>query len=518
MGIRLMAWRGNPAIVLATVSLGFFMTLLDLTIVNIAIPDMITQLHASFSDILWIINAYTLALAALLVTSARLGDIVGQRQVFTVGAALFTIASVACGLVPSAGWLITFRATQGVGAAILMPQTLTILTMIFPADRRGAAFGIWGGVAGLATVAGPTLGGLLVTALGWRYIFFVNLPVGLVVVALSAAFIPELQSGRQHVLDLSGVVLGSAGLLVLCYGLIEGQRYDWGTISSFISIPLVLGIGVLLLVAFLLTEVRGRKREPLIPLSILADRNFSLISLVSACAPIGIVGVLLPFTIYLQSVLGFSAVKAGLTMAPAPLVSIFVAPVAGRFSDRATGKYIILAGLVFFAAGIGIVAAVARTADSPYHFLPGLLVVGVGIGCTFAPMITVAMRDVDTDLAGAASGVFNTMRQVGTVVGTAGVGALLANRLTAAWTGESARWAPGTPAALRHLIVRRLVHAANGGLDLAPARAGNRLSAEIFSGGFVSAMRPTMIGAAGMLLVGAVIVLGIAEPSRQPPR
>ena len=169
------------------VSLGFFMTLLDLTIVNIAIPNMITKLHASLDDILWVINAYALVLAVLLITAGRLGDLIGQRTVFFAGIALFTVASAACGLAPSPGWLIGFRAVQGLGAALLMPQTLAIFTMVFPADRRGAAFGVWGAVAGVATIAGPTLGGLLVTAFDWRYIFFINLPIGVIVLVLTVA-------------------------------------------------------------------------------------------------------------------------------------------------------------------------------------------------------------------------------------------------------------------------------------------------------------------------------------------
>src|SRR6266851_7009138 len=171
--------RGNPWAVLVVVSLGFFMTLLDLTIVNIAIPNMIDKLHASLDDVLWVLNAYALVLAVLVITAGRLGDLFGPRTMFAAGVALFTAASAACGLAPSAGWLIAFRAVQGLGAAMLMPQTLAIITMIFPAERRGAAFGIWGAVAGVATVAGPTVGGLLVTVLDWRWIFFVNLPIGI---------------------------------------------------------------------------------------------------------------------------------------------------------------------------------------------------------------------------------------------------------------------------------------------------------------------------------------------------
>src|SRR5215475_6121859 len=185
--------RGNPWAVLLVVSLGFFMTLLDLTIVNIAIPNLITKLHASLDDVLWVINAYALVLAVLVITAGRLGDLIGPRIMFTSGVAVFTAASAACGFAPSPGWLIGFRAVQGLGAAMLMPQTLTIITNTFPPERRGAAFGIWGAVAGVATIAGPTLGGLLVTALDWRWIFFVNLPIGVIVLIAAFALIPNVR-------------------------------------------------------------------------------------------------------------------------------------------------------------------------------------------------------------------------------------------------------------------------------------------------------------------------------------
>ena len=291
-------YRGNPWAVLIVVSLGFFMTLLDLTIVNIAIPDMITQLHASLDDALWVINAYALVLSVLVITAGRLGDLFGQRRLFNIGIVIFTVASAACGLAPSPGWLIAFRAVQGLGAAVLMPQTLTILTMVFPAERRGAAFGVWGAVAGVATIAGPTLGGLLVTVFDWRWIFYVNLPIGVVVLALSAVIVPDLRTGRRHRLDIPGVILASLALVAICYGLVEGQRYSWGTISGFLSIPLILAAGGALLAVFLFVQARTQDREPLVPFALFKDRNFTLINWVSATVAIGMMGIFLPLTIY----------------------------------------------------------------------------------------------------------------------------------------------------------------------------------------------------------------------------
>src|SRR6516164_1440483 len=231
--------HGNPWAILVVVSLGFFMTLLDLTIVNIAIPNMIDKLHTSLDDVLWVLNAYALVLAVLVITAGRLGDLIGTRTMFVYGITLFTAASAACGFAPGPGWLIAFRAVQGLGAAMLMPQTLAIVTMTFPPDRRGAAFGVWGAVAGLATIAGPTLGGLLVTAFDWRWIFYVNLPIGVLVLVSTPMIIPNRKMGRRHLIDIPGVLLASAWLLAICYGLVEGQKYNWGTITGFISIPLI---------------------------------------------------------------------------------------------------------------------------------------------------------------------------------------------------------------------------------------------------------------------------------------
>jgi len=501
----------NPWVILIVVSLGFFMTLLDLTIVNIAIPNMIGKLHASLDDVLWVINAYALVLAVLLITCGRLGDLLGQRQMFFAGVALFTAASAACGLAPSPGWLIGFRAIQGLGAAMLMPQSLAILTMVFPPDRRGAAFGVWGAVAGVATVAGPTLGGLLVTAFDWRYIFFINLPIGVAVLILTVIVIPDLRTGQRHRFDIGGIVLASLALLAFCYALVEGQKYNWGTITSFISIPLLFGVGAVLLGLFVYQQARRQAHEPLVPFALFRDRNYSLMNLVTGFIAIGMLGIFLPFTIYLQSVLGFSALKAGLTMAPASLVSMFVAPVAGRMSDRIGGKYILMVGLVLFAGGMGSIAIIAQTNSAWYDFLAPQFVAGIGIGCTFAPMITVAMRNVNPRLAGAASGVFNTTRQVGTVIGTAGVGALLQNRLIAGFTEQINQLGTHLPGPARGRLLAGFQAAAKGGLGVGPSHRTTGLASQVFTHGFVTAMRPSILVPILFLLGGAISCVFIKQ-------
>src|SRR5437879_3020824 len=346
--------RANPWITLLVLCLGFFMVLLDLTIVNIAIPSIIDGLRAGLDQILWVLNAYTLTYAVLLITAGRLGDRFGQRNVFAIGLALFTVASAACGLAQDANQLIVGRITQGVGGALLTPQTLAILTQIFPPERRGAAFGVWGAVAGVATITGPILGGALVTWVDWRWIFYVNLPVGVVTLALALLVVPDLRPGRRAGLELVGVLLASAGLFLVTFGLIEGQRYDWSTITTWqgiaVTIPEVIGAGGVVLVLFLVWD--HFRPRPLVPVSLFHDRNFAIMNWVAAALTFGMIGMFLPLTIYLQSALGFSAIKAGLTLVPMSLVSMVVAPNAGRLADRIGGKYIVMSGLTLFAAGV----------------------------------------------------------------------------------------------------------------------------------------------------------------------
>ena len=423
-------WHGNEWAILATLSLGFFMTLLDLTIVNIAIPAMRRGLHASLPQIGWVINAYIIVLAALMITAGRLGDLRGRRSLFIVGVVVFTLASAASGVSQTAAELIAARAVQGLGAALLLPQTMAMIIATFPASRRGAAMGIWGGVAGLATIAGPTVGGVLVTYLGWRWIFFVNLPVGVVTVVLAALILPEVRTGRRQPLDLPGVLLVSGALVAITYGLIEGQTYDWSRVTSFVTIPLILGVGVALLGVFGLVQARRQDRAPLLPFVLFRDRNYALMSAANVIVSIGLIGMALPLTLYLQTQLGFSPLKAGLTMAPSSLVSGLVAPFAGRLADRG-GKYLLMCGLTLYAAGLVTIVAVAGPASRWYDLLPGFLVAGLGVGCTMSPMQTIATRNVDPRLAGAASGVLNTFRQTGSALGSAVVLAVLQNRLAA---------------------------------------------------------------------------------------
>jgi EmrB/QacA subfamily drug resistance transporter len=525
--------RNNPWAVLVCLCLGFFMVLLDITIVNIAIPSMIDGLKASLDQVIWVLNAYTLTYAVLLITAGRLGDRFGQRNLFTLGLAIFTLASIACGLAQDPNQLIAARVVQAVGGALLTPQTLAILTTIFPPERRGAAFGIWGGIAGLATIAGPTVGGLLVTYLDWRAIFYVNVPIGIVALIGSLLIIPDIRPGRAAGVEPVGVLLASAGLFAITFGLIEGQRFDWGTVTGFISIPLIIAAGLVLLVLFFLWDYR--RPSPMVPLSLFRDRNFSLMNWVGAVLTFGMIGLFLPITIYLQSALGFSAIKAGLTLMPMSLVSMLLAPFAGRMADRIGGKYILVFGLGMFALGMGIIDWRASIDSTWLTFLPGAIVAGVGLGCTFAPLATVAMRNINPRVAGAASGLLNTTRQLGGAIGSAVVGAVLQNRLAASLHDQAVKYAaqlpPQMPSQARQRFIDAFTNAGKGGLEVGrnsssgvanlpglPPQVEHQIAQiahEVFAYGFIDAMRPTLAVPILALALGAVSCLAVSNGRRK---
>ncbi|WP_344958315.1 DHA2 family efflux MFS transporter permease subunit [Actinomadura miaoliensis] len=515
---------------LLTISLGFFLTLLDLTAVNVAIPSVIDDLHASLDEVLWVINIYVLVLAALLITFGRLGDVRGPRAMFIVGVALFTVASVLCALAQDPAQLIAARAGQGLGAAALVPQTMTIIIGTFPAERRGTALGVWGAVAGVATIAGPTLGGLLASAAGWRWIFLVNVPIGAIVLAMAVVLVPDIRHGVPHKLDILGVVLATATLVCLTFGLTEGQRYDWNA-----GIWALLGGAALLLVVFLIHQGTRQHGEPLLPFVLFRDRDYAVMSLVAATVQVGMIGLFLPVMIYLQSVLGFSALKAGLVMAPAMMVSAVLSPLAGRMADRIGGKYVLMAGLGLFAAGMAWLTWIIDVGRAWWEFQPALVVVGVGIGCVFGPMVAVAMYNVEPKMAGAASGVLNTIRQTGTVIGSAAVGAVLQNRLAASLQDEAAKQAADLPAGIRGQFTAGFDHAAESGLDIGAGQTGTafqpppgtptslvhyvqQAASSVFEHGFVHAMRPTLTLPIVVIAVGAVSCLLVRPRQDAAPR
>ena len=407
-------------------------------------------------------------------------------------------------------------------------QTRTAIPSIlrrvgFPPERRGAAFGIWGAVAGVAAVTGPTLGGFLVTYVDWRWIFYVNVPVGVVALLGAIFIVPDLRPGRRHQLDLVGVVLASAGLFGVVFGLVEGQRYDWGAFLGPITIPEVIIAGLLVFAAFIFFE--RFQREPLLPLSLFRNLNFSIAIWVSAVVAFGMLGFFLPVTIFLQSVLGFSALKAGLTFLPMSLVSMIVAPFAGRLSDRFGGKYLLMLGLTCFAAGMGLVVYLISLSATQATFWGPAALAGVGMGMTFAPLTTVAMRDVRPQMAGAASGVLNTVRQLGGSIGSAVIGAVLQNRLATELHDQAVAQSGQVPPAFRGQFVNGFSHAASSGFKVGVGQSGGvklpagippaivhtlqSLFKQVFDQAYTNAVRPTLVVSIVVLAVGALSCLAI---------
>ena len=450
----------NPWVILAVLCLGLFMILLDGTIVNIAIPHIQTAFDTSFSNIEWVMNAYILAFAVLLVTMGRFGDLWGRRRLFVGGMVLFTLGSLACGLAPSIYLLIAFRVVQGIGGAAMMPSTLSIIADVFPAGKRGAAMGVWGGVSGLASGLGPVLGGVIIqyvtwpsVAGSWRWIFLVNIPVGIVGVILALRLVPESKNPTAvQTLDLPGVALISASLFCLTFALIEGQSYGWT------SAP-ILGLLAGAIVAFgIFYRREHRVSQPLIDFSLFRSLNFAAGNATGLLLSAAMMGAFFTIPIFLQSVLGFSAIKAGLVMAPMSVIIIIAAPVAGVLSDRVGSKWIVAAGMFILAFGLGWMAGLVPGVEkiSPdttsLSLLVPFLLSGVGIGLAVAPVTSAVMATAPKERVGNASGVLSTMRQVGSLMGIAILGAVLQNQVTANIT-SGIQTVQGIPDALKQKVI-----------------------------------------------------------------
>src|SRR6266581_6796636 len=520
--------RTNPWLVLVVLTSGFFMILLDTTIVNVAIPAMSAGLNTTLDQILWVLNAYILVYAVLLITAGRLGDLYGQRNLFAIGLFVFTVASALCGFSQNATELIAFRILQGIGGAILTPQTLSIITTLFPPERRGAAFGVWGGVAGLATIAGPTVGGALITYFSWPWIFFINVPIGIAALIATFLIIPDVGPGREHGWDIVGVILATAGLFSIVFGLIEGQRYNWGEIGSYgVTIPEVIIGGVVTIVVFLFWE--RFQSEPLLPLSLFRERNFAVANWIAAAISFGMLSLFLPVTIYLQSVRGFSALTAGLTFAPMSLTSMIIAPFAGRLADRIGGKYILMTGISLFTVGFSLVAYVAGPDSTWLTFLGPAIIAGAGMGMTFAPMTTVAMRNIQPRMAGAASGVLNTTRQLGAAIGSAVVGALLQTQLATALHNQAVAHASEVPVAFRDRFIAIFSSVSTNGFQIGTGQTGaslpsglppavaaqlSRIAHDVFVSAYIDALKSTLVVPVLFLAFTALTTLLIKRRQR----
>jgi EmrB/QacA subfamily drug resistance transporter len=401
-------------------SIALFMVTLDNLVVTTAIPVIRNDLHASLSSLEWTVNAYTLTFAVLLLTGAALGDRFGRRRVFTAGIAIFTLGSIAAALAPSVDTLNLARAFQGLGGAIVMPLTLTILSAAVPPERRGLALGAWGGISGLAVAMGPLVGGAVVSGISWHWIFWLNVPIGLVLAPLA---LRQLQESRapESSLDLRGLALVSSGLLGIVWALVRGNEHGWT--SAGIVGPLVAG--ALLVAAFVWWELRAA--APMLPMEFFRDRTFTLTNIASLLMFFGMFGSIFLLSQFFQTVQGYSPLGSGLRVLPWTAMPMVVAPIAGALSDRFGGQRFMAAGLALQAAGLIWIAAIS-TPTTPYSelVLPFILS-GVGMGMFFAPVANVVLSSVRPEQEGKASGATNAIRELGGVFGVAVLAAVFSH-------------------------------------------------------------------------------------------
>jgi EmrB/QacA subfamily drug resistance transporter len=404
----------------AITSVALFMVTLDNLVVSTALPVIRVDLGASLSQLEWTVNAYTLTFAVLLLMGAALGDRLGRRRVFSVGLGIFTAASAAAALAPSAEALNLARAAQGLGAAIVLPLTLTILSAAVPAERRGVALGAWSGIAGLAVAFGPVVGGAVVDGISWHWIFWLNVPIGVVLVPLALARLDETFGPRER-LDFAGLALASGGLLGIVWGLVRGNGLGWGSPEIVAS----LAAGAIATALFVAWELRTS--QPMLPMRFFRSRVFALTNVASLFMYFGMFGSIFLLSQFFQTVQGYSPLGSGLRVLPWTAMPIFVAPIAGALSDRIGGHKLMGIGLALQAGGLAWIAALS-TPTVPYSDLVAPFVLsGVGMGLFFAPVANVVLSAVRPEEEGKASGANNAIRELGGVFGVAVLASVFAH-------------------------------------------------------------------------------------------
>jgi len=463
--------------------LGFFMIMVDTTIVSVATPAIIESLHAEVNDVVWVTSGYLLAYAVPVLITGRLGDRFGPKNLYLIGLTVFTLASLWCGLTNSVEGLIIARVVQGLGASMITPQTMAIITRIFPAERRGQATALWGATAGVAILVGPLLGGVLVDSLGWEWIFFINIPVGIIGFALAWRLVPRLPT-NDHRFDWLGVALSGVGMFLLVFGLQEGHQYDWGKVLGAITVwELIIG-GLVVLAGFVYWQARNTK-EPLVPLKLFVDRNFSLANVGIATVSFAFTAMGFPLMLYAQLVRGLSPTKAALLLIPMALMSILLAPGVGKLTDRLHPRSITAVGFASLAISL-VWLSRSMTPDShAWQILLPMALMGAGSACIWAPLTATATRNLPMQLAGAGAGVYNAMRQIGAVLGAAAIAVLMDSRIAANHLPE---------------------------FDAAHARPGAKLPVE-FLDSFSTAMSQAILITPAVLLLGLLAALLFARPA-----
>jgi EmrB/QacA subfamily drug resistance transporter len=408
---------------LAAVAFGLFMIMLDNTVVNVALPSMARDLGVGLSELEWIVTGYALTFASLMLTGGKLADMLGRRLIFVVGLVIFTGSSLACGLAESGDVLIAARVVQGAGAALMNPATLSIIAATFPPHQRGTAIGIWAGVSALALAIGPLVGGLLTEQLDWSWIFFVNVPIGILGIAASFILIPESKDeSHEQRLDLPGLLTSGIGLFALTYGLIEANTYGWtsGRILGAFAVAAVM------LVAFVLLELH--QRLPMLDLSLFRNGTFAGANLAVLLVALAMFGVFFFVSLYMQGILGYSAVEAGAAFLPMTVLIILIAPIAGKTSDRVGSRWLMTSGMILVAVQLLYFSRLDEHA-SYLDLLPALIVGGMGMALVMTPSAAAAVRALPVDKSGVGSAVLNAFRQVGGSIGIALMGAIMAHEV-----------------------------------------------------------------------------------------
>jgi len=419
MRVRIFAEDNRKWFTLAAVSFGLFMIMLDNTVVNVALPSIQRDLGTDLSSLQWIVTGYALTFGALMLIGGKVADAYGRRLIFVVGIAVFITASLWCGLADSGDELIAARVLQGVGAALMNPATLSIIAATFPPHQRGTAIGIWAGVSALALAIGPLVGGLITEHLDWSWIFFVNIPVGILAIAASFLFIDESRDETHVRLDLPGLATSAIGLFAFTYALIEANTYGWAS-TRILGAFVVAGLSIL---AFILLE--RYQRAPMLPLELFRSRTYAGANMVMLLVALAMFGVFFFLSLYMQNVLGYSAVQTGAAFLPMTILIILIAPVAGKTSDRFGSRGLMTTGMVLIAAQLMYFSRLGVEA-SFWDLLPAFLVGGVGMALTMTPSAAAATRSVSVDKAGVGAAVLNASRQVGGSLGIALIGAIMA--------------------------------------------------------------------------------------------
>jgi EmrB/QacA subfamily drug resistance transporter len=408
---------------LGAVAFGLFMIMLDNTVVNVALPSMAQDLGVGLSELEWIVTGYALTFASVMLTGGKLADLFGRRLIFVVGLVIFTGSSLACGLAESENLLIGARIAQGVGAALMNPATLSIIAATFPPHQRGMAIGIWAGVSALALAIGPLVGGLLTQHLSWNWIFFVNVPVGILGIVASFVLIKESkdESAEQR-LDLPGLLTSGIGLFAFTYALIEANTYGWTSgriVGAFV-------VAAAMLCAFVLLEMR--QRLPMLDLSLFRNGTFAGANLAILLVALAMFGVFFFVSLYMQGILGYSAVQAGAAFLPMTILIILIAPIAGKASDRIGSRWLMTGGMLLVAAQLVYFSTLGAT-ERYVDLLPGLIVGGMGMALVMTPSAAAAIRALPVDKSGVGSAVLNAFRQVGGSIGIALMGAIMAHEV-----------------------------------------------------------------------------------------